>query len=514
MAKDVLVNAGVAEVRVAVLDGGVLDQLWLERTIGFEDGGSKRANGHTGARRNLVGDIFLGRVQRVLPAMQAAFINIGLERAGFLAAREARPRTALFHDDPYTDEDRKLQIGDYVREGGEILVQVVKDPIGDKGARLSANITLAGRLLILVANSPGVALSRRIDDETERARLTAILERILADNTGELVRGTGFIVRTAAIGMGDAELKDDALRLSHVWRTITEKRVWAGAPSALHTDLGPIERALRDEVDGTISRIVIDDRAAVGIARDYAMRAMPGMAGLIEHYDGREPLFEHFGIEDEIESLSAPRVSLPSGGWITIEATEALTAIDVNSGSYVEGVGLEDTSLKVNLEAAEAIGRQLRLRGIGGLIVIDFIHLGDPANSGRVIEALQEACTKGRVPSQILGMSEFGLVEMTRKRVRDPLAIRTTEDCRRCDGHGRRKTVETVALEIVRRLERAAAAAPGKLLTVRAAPGVLRWLEGHEPEIREGLVKRGGAQLRFEPTQEGRREIFEVSTGT
>ena len=511
MAKDVLVNAGVGEVRVAVLDGGVLDQLWLERTIGFEEGAKRQgANGH---RRNLVGDIFLGRVQRVLPAMQAAFINVGLERAGFLAAREARPRTALFQDDPYTDEDRKLQIGDYVREGADILVQVVKDPIGEKGARLSSNITIAGRLLILVANSPGVALSRRIDNEAERARLTGIVERIVTDNKGELVPGIGFILRTAATGMCEGELKDDALRLSNIWRTITEKRVWTSPPAALHSDLGPIERALRDEVDGTISRIVIDDAAAVGVARDYAMRAMPAMAGLIEHYDGREPLFEHFGIEDEIESLSSPRVALRSGGWITIEATEALTAIDVNSGSYIEGVGLEETSLNVNLEAAEAIGRQLRLRGIGGLIVIDFIHLGNPVHIARVIDALKTACDKSRVPSQILGMSEFGLVEMTRKRVRDPLAIRTTEDCRRCDGHGRRKTLETVGLEILRRIERAAAAAPGKAVVVRAAPVMLRWLEAHEQEIRDGLARRGTAQLRFETSQEQRRESFEVSTG-
>jgi len=290
MAKDVLVNAGVGEVRVAVLDGGVLDQLWLERTIGLEDTG-KRAGSGAGGRRNLVGDIFLGRAQRVLPAMQAAFINIGLERAGFLAAREARPRTALFRDDPYTDEDRKLQIGDYVREGNEIVVQVVKDPIGDKGARLSANITIAGRLLILVANSPGVALSRRIEDEAERARLTGIVEKILAERPGELAAGTGFILRTAAIGMGEAELKDDALQLAHVWRTIREKRVWAAPPAELHADLGPIERALRDEVDGTIGRIVIDDRTAFGIARDYARRAMPEMGGreLVERLRAHRP---------------------------------------------------------------------------------------------------------------------------------------------------------------------------------------------------------------------------------
>src|SRR6185295_9750252 len=217
MAKDVLVNAGVGEVRVAVLDGGVLDQLWLERTIGLEDG-SKRSGAGNGARRNLVGDIFLGRVQRVIPAMQAAFINIGLERAGFLAAREARPRTALFRDDPYTDEDRKLQIADYVREGNEIVVQVVKDPIGEKGARLSANITIAGRLLILVANSPGVALSRRIDDEAERTRLTGIVESFMAQSNGEFLPQSGYILRTAAVGASESDIKDDALRLNHVWR--------------------------------------------------------------------------------------------------------------------------------------------------------------------------------------------------------------------------------------------------------------------------------------------------------
>jgi ribonuclease G len=302
------------------------------------------------------------------------------------------------------------------------------------------------------------------------------------------------------------------VQLSHVWQTITEKRVWAGAPATLYNDLGPIERALRDEVDGTIARIIIDDRAGLAAAQAYAQRAMPSMAGLIEFYYGRTPLFEHFGIEDEIEALYSPRVTLASGGWITIEATEALTSIDVNSGSYIESAGLEETSLKVNLEAAEAIGRQLRLRGIGGLIVIDFIHLSEPENINRVLDALKTACAKGRVPSQILGMSEFGLVEMTRKRVRDPLAKRITEDCRRCDGHGRRKTVETVAVEVLRRVERAAAAAPGKAITVRAAPVMVRWLEAHNDEIRSNLGRRGVTQLRFEVTTEQRREIFDVET--
>ena len=225
-----------------------------------------------------MGDIILGRVQRVLPAMQAAFVNVGLDRAGFLAAREARPRTAIFRDDPYTDEDRQLRISDFVREGEEILVQVVKDPIAEKGARLSANITIPGRLLILVANSPGVALSRRIEDETERARLTAIVASFAADTTGELIAEAGYILRTAAIGASEAELREDAARLCAAWRDIAAS---ARAPRARRRCIwtfGPIERALRDEVDASVGRVLIDDREAVAVARAYAARAMPEAA--------------------------------------------------------------------------------------------------------------------------------------------------------------------------------------------------------------------------------------------
>jgi ribonuclease G len=429
-----------------------------------------------------------------------------------LAAREARPRTAIFRDDPYTEEDRQLRISDYAREGEEILVQVVKDPIAEKGARLSANVTIPGRLLILVVNSPGVALSRRIEEEGERTRLTRIVESFARDPSPDLIPEAGYILRTAAIGAGEAELKEDATRLCVAWRDIAARRKEAASPATLYMDLGPIERALRDEVDSSVTRVLIDDRESATAARAYAAIAMPDMRDKIQFYEGREPLFEAFGIEDEIAHLSQPRVPLPSGGWITIEATEALTAIDVNSGSYTASGGLEETSLKVNLEAAEAIGRQLRLRGIGGLIVIDFIHLAESANVQRVLDALNTASIKGRVPSQILGMSEFGLVEMTRKRVRDPLAKRLTENCRRCDGHGRRKTVETVAVEMMRRIERAAAAAPGKEILLRAAPVMVRWLEGHEDEIRAALARRGVARLRFEAHGDQRREGFDVET--
>jgi ribonuclease G len=513
MPRDVLINAGAGEVRVAVSDGGILDQLWLERTIGFEEvPGRKRDRAANGAARSIVGDIILARVQRVVPAMQAAFVSIGLDRAGFLAAREARPRTAIFRDDPYTDEDRQLRISDFVREGEEILVQVVKDPIAEKGARLSANITIPGRLLILVVNSPGVALSRRIEDEAERTRLTAIVSSFASDTSGELIPEAGYILRTAAMAAGEAELKEDAARLCAAWRDIAARRKNATSPATLYMDLGPIERALRDEVDGSVARVLIDDRDGVAAARTYAALAMPEMSDKIQFYDGRLPLFEAFAIEDEVATLSQPRVALPSGGWITIEATEALTAVDVNSGSYVASGGLEETSLTVNLEAAEAIGRQLRLRGIGGLIVIDFIHLAEGPNIARVLEALNAACAKGRVPTQILGMSEFGLVEMTRKRLRDPLAKRLTEDCRRCDGHGRRKTVETVAVEMMRRMERSAAAAPGKEIVLLAAPVMVRWLQAHEGEIKLALSRRGVMRFRIEAHADQRRESFDVET--
>jgi len=511
--KEVLINAGAGEVRVAVVEGGVLDQLWLERTIGFEEvPGRKRERAANGAARSIVGDIILGRVQRVLPAMQAAFVNVGLDRAGFLAAREARPRTAIFRDDPYTEEDRQLRISDFVREGEEILVQVVKDPIAEKGARLSGNITIPGRLLILVANSPGVALSRRIDEEAERARLTAIVSSFARADAADLIPNAGYILRTAAIGAGETELREDAVRLCAAWRDISARRKGASSPATLYMDLGPIERALRDEVDSSVSKMLVDDRDATAAARAYAAIAMPDMRDKIQFYEGRLPLFEAFGIEDEIATLSQPRVALPSGGWITIEATEALTAIDVNSGSYIASGGLEETSLKINLEAAEAIGRQLRLRGVGGLIVIDFIHLAEAGNIQRVLDALNAACVKGRVPSQILGMSEFGLVEMTRKRVRDPLAKRLTENCRRCDGHGRRKTVETVAVEMMRRMERACAAAPGKEIVLRAAPVMVRWIEAHEDEIRNALTRRGVMRFRIEAHADQRRENFDVET--
>ncbi|MGB8365243.1 MAG: Rne/Rng family ribonuclease [Rhizomicrobium sp.] len=507
MNKEILINAGAGEIRVALVEDGRLQELFLERTIGLDDGALRRRaserHGHS-----LIGNIILGRVQRVLPGMQAAFVDVGLDRAGFLGAREAR----CLADLPGFDDERAPRISDCVHEGEEILVQVVKDPIGEKGARLSANITIPGRLLVLVPYQPGIALSRRIDDEQERARLIAAGEAMLAAADGRLVPGAGYIVRSAAIGASLADMKEDAERLAEAWRPVVARRQSAEAPATLYHDLDPVERTMRDEVDASTSRVLIDDSLAAEAARAYCRRAMPEAEDRIAVFTGPGVLFDLYNLEEEIELLEAPRVPLPSGGWITIEGTEALTAVDVNSGSFTASTGLEETSLKVNLEAAGEIGRQLCLRGIGGLIVVDFIHLSEPANIQNVLDVLAASLAKDRTPTQISPMSQFGLVEITRKRIRDPLVKLMTECCRPCHGTGRRRTCDSVAYEVLRRVEREAAAAPGKPILVRAAPEIVKWLEAHGEEVRSGLARRGAARVQFEARSEFSREGFDVGT--
>ncbi len=507
MNKEVLINAGAGEIRVAIIENGRLQELFLERLIGLDDGPLRRRGGGRSGH-SLIGNIILGRVQRVLPGMQAAFVDIGLDRAGFLGAREARCLAGL----PGFEEERAPKISDCVREGDEVLVQVVKDPIGEKGARLSANVTIPGRLLVLVPNQAGIALSRRIEDEAERARLLALGESMIAEANGALVPGAGYILRSAAIGAGLADLREDAERLAEAWRPVTVKRQNARPPATLYHDLDPVERTMRDEVDAQTSRVLIDDREAAEAARAYCRRAMPEAESKIELFAGPGMLFDLYDLEDEIERLTDPRVPLPSGGWITIEGTEALTAIDVNSGSFTEATGLEEISLKVNLEAAHEIGRQLCLRGIGGLVVVDFIHLSEPGNIQQVLDALGVSLAKDRTPTQISGMSEFGLVEITRKRIRDPLGKLMTECCHTCHGRARRLTRESVGLEIIRCVEREAAAAPGRPVVVRAAPEVVRWLCAHEDEVRTGLARRGAARVSFQAREEFDREGFDVGT--
>lgn len=531
MQKEILINAGAGEIRVAVVEDGRLEELLLERTIGSGEESPRRRGGAPGSR-SLVGNVYLGRVRRVLAGMQAAFVDIGLDRAGFLGAREARslagtamadaplcaraltPRELLpvhSHHGECGGEDRAPRIGDCVHEGEDIVVQVVKDPIGEKGARLSANVSVPGRLLVLLPNQPGIALSRRIEDEAERLRLCELCERMLREDAGVLAGRAGFIVRSAAIGAELADLRADAERLSHAWEAAMQARGNATAPALLRRELDPIERIMRDECDAETMRVIVDDADALAEARAYCRTAMPEAEGRVERFEGPGLLFDLYDLEAEIAGLHSPRVALPSGGWITIEGTEALTAIDVNSGSFTDAAGPEETSLTVNLEAAGEIGRQLRLRGIGGLIVIDFIHTAEAAHGQRVLAALGESLARDRTPTQILPMSEFGLVQVTRKRIRDPLARAMTENCRPCSGRGRTASCETVALEILRAVEREARHAPGHAVLARAAPEVVDWIERRGDELRCALSRRGVARVAFEARSEFAREGFDVA---
>lgn len=502
MSEEVLINVGPGETRVAVVENGRPVELILERTM--EDD-LKAKTGRAG--HSIIGNIFLGKVQRVLPGMQAAFVEIGLERAGFLGAREARCLCELTG----LAEGVLPPISACVQEGQTILVQAVKDPIGDKGARLSANVTLPGRLLVLVPNQSGVALSRRIEDEDERARLTALVQEMVARFAACGVTGepAGFIVRTAAIGATVDDIAADARQLAEEWRKVRDMEKRSSPPCVVFHDLDPVSKTLRDYVSTETARVLIDDAAAFAEAQRYCRRAMPEMLERVQFFNGPGSLFSLYDVDGEIEAALESRVEMKSGGWITIETTEALTAIDVNSGRYTAATGLEDTSVRTNLEAVEEIVYQLRLRGTGGLIVIDFIHMNDPANIEKVLEALNTGFAHDRVPTQISGMSEFGLVEMTRKRVREPLDKLLTEPAYPA-GRPRRKTCATVANELLRRIAREAQGAPGRPIAARAAPEVVDWLERGNAYLIDRLRERVAVTLSFESEPAFPRERIDV----
>jgi ribonuclease G len=500
MSQEILINVGAAEIRIAVVEDGKLQALTHERTIG--------ADNEATAGRSSVSDIVLGRVLRVLPAVQAAFVDIGHERAGFLGAREARCLAGP-HD---STSEHEPPIGELVREGDEVLVQIVKDPIGDKGARLSASVTIPGRLCVLAPHQPGIALSRRIEDEAERARLLALGEALSGEIDGELVAGAGYIFRTAAVGAALDELREDAVRLAHDWRAILAARRKAKPPALLHRDLGPVARVLRDVVRDDTARILLDDAEAAEAARAFCRRAMPEAEERIALFAGPGALFDLYDLETDIDGLMHPRAPLSCGGWITIEGTEALTAVDVNSGSFTEASGLEDTGLTVNLQAARELGRQLRLRGIGGLIVVDFMHMKEEAHVNRVLETLMQSLSNDGTPVMVSRPSPLGLVELTRKRVREPLVSRSSESCAACAGQGMVRRPDAVAMDVLRRIEAGARAAPGRPIRVRAAPEIIRWIENQGEALRAALARKGAANIELEEDETCSRERFDVAT--
>ena len=469
MKGELLIEASLGETRVAIVEDGRLVEVFIERQ-------------GEGTR---VGDIFLGRVARVMGGIEAAFVDIGLARAGFLAARDVRRANGEASPPP---------IGRLVHEGQRLIVQAIKDPIGEKGVRLTAEIGLPGRYMVFQPGRPGIFVSRQIADDAERARLATAAAAAIEQATGG---SAGCIVRTAAAGASEADIAADVTRLADGWSGIARAAEHQKAPAALFRDGDSVGRALRDQAREGIGRIVVDGRQGLAAARNWAERFEPALLDRIAGHDGALPLFEERGIEAELEAVTIPRVGLPRGGFLMIQTTEALTAIDVNSGGYAKG-GAGEAALRTNLDAAAEIARQLRLRAIGGLVVIDFIHMTDPVHNDAVMGALRSAMARDRAPVQMSGFSPLGLVEMTRKRIREPLGHQLTEPCDPCEATGRRPSPAAVGCRVLRQAERTADAAPGRPLAIALAAPVADWLRAEPHDRLAALSSRIGAPVRLD----------------
>jgi len=430
MSEDILINITPQETRVALILQGAVQELHIERTLS----------------RGLAGNIYLGKVVRVLPGMQSAFIDIGLERAAFLHVAdiwEARP-----HDNSNT---MPAPIEKLLYDGQSVMVQVIKDPIGTKGARLSTQISIAGRMLVYLPQDSHIGISQRIENEVDREALKAKVQKLLPPEE----KG-GFIIRTMAEDASDADLQMDIDYLRKTWASITQQARTRPAPTLLYQDLNLAQRVLRDFVNDNTSTIQIDSRENYQKLQEFGNAYTPSVLAKLVHYTGERPLFDLYGVEEEIQRALGRRVDLKSGGYLIIDQTEAMTTIDVNTGSYVTGRNFDDTIFKTNLEAAHAIARQLRLRNLGGIIILDFIDMENVEHRNAVLAELQKALSRDRTKVSVSGFSQLGLVEMTRKRTRESLAHILCEVCPACGGKGQVKTARTVCYEILRELLREA----------------------------------------------------------
>jgi ribonuclease G len=470
LSTEIICNRTGRETRLALIENGQIAELHIDR----------------GDNRGFVGNVYLGRVVRVLPGMQAAFVDIGLERAAFLYVGDIFTETLHMHVDDADRPEAPPQhsrngraghppIQDLLAEGQDIVVQVAKDPIGTKGARLTTHIALPGRYLVFMPTVEHVGISRRIDKDKERRRLREFVDQHRKE-------GQGFIVRTVCQGQPTERLKADMDFLVRTWERIQSVAKETSAPSLLHSEYGILLRMIRDLMDDQISRVVIDDRDAFESVREFMDDFMPRFKDRVHLYRGREPVFDTYGVETQINKSMGRKVWLKSGGYLVIDQTEALMAIDVNSGKFVGKSNLEDTTLQLNLEAVEEVVYQLRLRNIGGLIIIDFIDMEKEAHRDQVYRALDEALRDDRARTNVLRISELGLVEMTRKRVQEGLDRYLTESCPTCSGTGVVRSRATLCYEILRELAREATRSASASLYVNTTPAVADMLYGEHYE--------------------------------
>ncbi|MDQ6995727.1 MAG: Rne/Rng family ribonuclease [Mariprofundaceae bacterium] len=512
MSVELLVNVSPFETRIARIENGLAEEVYIERE----------------RERGLKGNIYKGRVQRVIPGIQAAFVDIGLEKSGFLYAGDIAipnvpdsPDLAEDIDDEIKDSDdtdndddaeevntsyhRHIPpINTLLRDGQEILVQVSKDPIASKGPRLTSLLSIAGRYLVYLPGLRHVGIARRLEGKEERQRLLDIGEKIRPEKAG-------LIIRTVAEGHSEQEIKDDLAFLERLWAGIEKRQQQRRTPSNVHTELNLYLRVMRDYVDNEVEKIHIDSKEAYQSMKKFARSFMPEVAKRLYYYPGERPVFDVYGVEEEVNRALKRSVSLKSGGHIVIDQTEALIAIDVNSGSFVRSRNMEETGFKTNLEAVHELVHQLRLRNLGGIIVVDFIDMQEEENKERLLEVLDEALKRDKTKTHVVQFSSLGLVEMTRKRTRDSLGRMLLESCRHCDSTGYTKSPTTICYQLFREIVAEARAYPCEKLMVIAHPKLIDLMLGEESEQVTRLEKFLGKQIALKSDAAMDFEHFEVA---
>ena len=486
MSTELLVNVTPSETRVALVEQGILQEVHIERL----------------AKRGLVGNIYKGKISRVLPGMQAAFVDIGMEKAAFLHASDIVPHTECVD----VREKEHFQVGniaELVRQGQDIMVQVVKDPISTKGARLTTDITLPSRYLVFMPGSSHVGVSQRVESEGERERLKNIVSRQV-DHLG------GFIVRTAAEGVGERELEQDTQFLKRLWSKVLERRQKYKPCSMLYEDLSLAFRILRDFVGTDLDKIRVDSRQTFEQLKLFTEEFVPEMVNKLDYYSGDSPIFDLYDVENEIQRALERKVELKSGGYLIIDQTEAMTTIDINTGAFVGHRNLEETIFNTNVEATAAIARQLRLRNLGGIIIIDFIDMQSEDHRRRVLQSLEQALSRDRAKTGVNGFSHLGLVEMTRKRTRESLEHVLCSECPECKGRGRVKTVESVCYEILREILRVNRAYDADQFVVYASLQVAEALHVEESHSLAELEVFIGKQVKVHAEPLYSQEQFDV----
>ncbi|MBI4839292.1 MAG: Rne/Rng family ribonuclease [Nitrospirae bacterium] len=492
MANDIVLNVNREETRLALLESGQLAELYFEKKKDISP----------------VGNIYKGKVVKILPGMQSAFVDLGVGKAAFLHVADVYSNFdySLFGED-ITDvfPPHLVKIEELLQEGQDIIVQVSKDSIGTKGARVTSYITLPGRYLVLMPGVEHIGISRRILEENERTRLKEIVNSIKRP-------GFGLIVRTASEGCTEEELKKDIEFLMLLWDNIQEKKDKVGAPHILYNDFDIVFRSVRDLLGHSVNRVIIDSKSEFKRVVDFVNTYFPKLISRIELYDSPEPIFDFFGIELEIPKALGRKVWLKSGGYILIDQTEALIAIDVNTGKYVGKVTLEDTILKTNLEAVKEIAYQIRLRNLGGIIIIDFIDMEKEENRKKLFTAFQEAMAKDRAKSTVLQVSELGLIEMTRKRVRESLGRSLCEPCTYCEGKGFVKSPVTVCYEIFRELRKIGSDEKDGRIIVTVHPQVADLFYEEEREGVDEIEKTYSLKLIIKTDKNFHQEYYEITT--